>query len=132
MLFKIVCYVVAGAAFCKGLVGVFAHDKLYGWAEKHYSTKDRSLTVWLFLIYGVGVVGTTWYATIFNYVKHGWILTVIMSIMSLKLLGLIYNWEETSKKFVNLIKDSNKKLWLLDFIVLFLGAVFLWMGMYLY
>lgn len=132
MLFKIVCYVVAGAAFCKGLVGIFAHDKLYGWAEKHYATGERSFTVWLFLIYGIGVVGITWYATIFDYVKYGWILTVFMSIMSLKLIGLIYNWEETSKKFVNFIRGSSSKLWLLDFVVLLLGAVFLWMGLYLY
>lgn len=132
MLFKIICFVVAGSAFIKGLTGIFAHDKLYGWARKHYASEEWSFTFILLLVYGIAVVGTTWYATIFTYVKYGWILTVFMSIMSLKMIGLIFNWKETSRKFVNLIESGGKKLWVLDFIVLVLGVIFLLMGLYLY
>jgi len=130
--YSIVCYILAAAALLKGLTGIFAHESLYGWAKKHYAKKEKSFTVILLLIYGVGVLILSWYAAIFDYVKYGWILTAFISLTSIKLVGIIFNWENTSMKFVEFIKSGGTKLKVLDFVVTVLGLVFLGLGLVVY
>lgn len=131
-MFRIVSFILAGAALIKGLVGLVAHEKLYSWAQKHYSAKEKSFTVVLLLIYGVGVLGLTWYATLFDYVKYGWVLTVFISLSSIKLFGIVFKWEATSQKFVKFIKNDGVKLKILDFVVIGLGVIFLLLGLFVY
>ena len=132
MLFKIICYILATTALIKGLVGIFAHHKLYGWAEKHYSKQDKSITVKVLVAYAVLVLILTWYATLFNYVQYGWIVTTFITLMSIKTVGLLFNWEAASQKFVNFIKSGEKMLWLLDIVVISLSLIFYGLGLFLY
>lgn len=131
-IFKIVSLILAVSAFIKGLTGLLFHRSLYSWAEKHYASKKISPTVILLIIYAISILIFTWYATIFNYIKHGWILTTFISITSIKLLAIIFKWNETSAYFVKFISLSGKRLWILDIAVLLLGFVFLGMASYLY
>ena len=132
MLFKLICYLLASTTLLKGLVGVFAHQVLYGWAEKHYAKKGKSFTVNLLLLYAFTILGLTWYATIFQYTEYGWILTVFITLMSIKTLGLTFKWEEASQKFVSFIKNSGKMLWLLDVVVIILSIFIFGLGYFVY
>ncbi|HKL12330.1 MAG TPA: hypothetical protein VJ907_01860 [Halanaerobiales bacterium] len=132
MLFKIICYVLASTAFLKGLVGIFAHQLLYGWAEKHYGKKGKSFTVNLLLFYAFTILILTWYATLFQYTEYGWILTTFITLMSIKTVGLTFKWKKASQKFVSFIKNSGKKLWLLDVVVIILSLVFFGLGYFVY
>ena len=131
-MFKIVCFILFAATFIKSTAGIFAHEKLYGWAKRHYSKDKRSWTTVLLIIYGVGVLLLTWYGTIFDYVKYGWVITLLITLSSFKLIGLIFNWEKASAKFVNFIEDSSDKLWILDISLLVVSIGFLIMGLFLY
>ncbi|TYB31266.1 MAG: hypothetical protein FXF47_05055 [Candidatus Mcinerneyibacterium aminivorans] len=131
-MFKIVCYILSITTFVKSITGIFAHDKLYNWAKRHYSKEKRSWTTILLIVYGVGVLILTWYGTIFDYVKYGWIVTILITFSSIKLAGLIFNWKKVSKKFVKFIENSKEKLWMLDVLLLIISIGFLLMGIYLY
>lgn len=131
-MYSLVCFILAAAALIKGLVGLLAHEQLYTWAEAHYSKEEKSFTVVMLIIYGVGVLALTWYATIFDYVKYGWILTAFITLASIKLVGIIFKWEETSRKFVEFIRGRGMKLKLLDIVVTTLGIGFLLAGLYVY
>jgi|AntRauTorcE11898_2_1112593.scaffolds.fasta_scaffold23077_2 hypothetical protein len=132
MLFQVICYILATTALIKGLTGLFAHETLYGWAEKHYSETKKSATVQVMVAYAFIILILTWYATLFDYVKYGWIITVFISLMSIKTLTLIFKWEEASKKFVKLIKSGGATLWTLDIIVIVLSIIFYSLGYFLY
>jgi len=131
-MFKIICFILFGATFIKSITGLLFHEKLYGWAKRHYSKNKKSWTTIFLLIYGIIVFLLTWYVTIFDYVKHGWIITLLITVSSVKLFGLIFNWEKISKKFVKFIENSSKKLWILDITLLILSLIFLLMGLFLY
>ena len=131
-MFKIICYILFIATFLKSLAGIFFHDILYEWAKRHYSKNKKSWTTIFLLIYGIIVFLLTWYATIFDYVKHGWIITFLITLSSIKLFGLIFNWKKVSKKFANFIENSSHKLWILDIILFFLSIIFLFMGIFIY
>jgi hypothetical protein len=132
MLFKLICFILATTAMIKGLVGIFAHNKLYGWAEKHYAKPGKSITVKIFVGYAVLILLLTWYATLFQYQSYGWIVTVFITLMSIKTVGLLFNWEKTSQKFVSLIKSGQKILWVLDIIVIGLSLLFYGLGIFIY
>lgn len=132
MIFKVICYILATTALIKGLVGLFAHETLYGWAEKHYSKTKKSATVQVMVAYAFIILILTWYATIFDYVQYGWIITVFISLMSIKTFTLIFKWKEASEKFVKLIKSGGSTLWVLDIIVIVLSISFYALGYYLY
>jgi hypothetical protein len=128
-LYSLVCYILSAAALTKGLVGIFAHEKLYTWAEGHYAREKRSVTVIFLLIYGFLVLGLSWYAAFFDYVRYGWVLTAFITLSSVKLVALIFNWEAASQKFVDFIKNGGAKLKILDLLVTVLGFAFLWLGL---
>lgn len=132
MLFKIICYILATTALIKGLVGIFAHDKLYGWAEKHYAQTEKSITLKVLVAYAVIILFLTWYATLFQYTQYGWIITTFITLMSIKTVGLLFNWKAASQKFVDFIKSSQKMLWVLDIVVIFLSLIFYGLGLFLY
>ena len=129
ILYSLVCYILSAAALTKGLVGIFAHEKLYSWAQDHYARKEKSITVIFLLIYGFLVFGLSWYAALFDYVKYGWILTAFITLSSVKLAALIFNWEAASQKFVDFIKSGGAKLKVLDLLVTAMGLAFLWLGL---
>ncbi len=128
-MYSLVCYILSAAALSKGLVGIFAHESLYGWAQNHYEREEKSFTVILLLIYGFVVLGLSWYAALFDYVQYGWILTAFITLSSIKLAAIIFNWEATSQKFVEFIKSGGIKLKILDLLVTALGFAFLWLGL---
>ena len=128
-MYSLVCYILSAAALTKGLVGIFAHEKLYSWAEDHYARKEKSATVIFLLIYGILVLGLSWYAAFFDYVRYGWVLTAFITLSSVKLAALIFNWEAASQKFVDFIKSGGAKLKILDLLVTVLGFAFLWLGL---
>jgi len=132
MLFELISIILGTTALIKGLAGIFIHDKLYGWAESHYSKKEKSRTIYLFLVYAFLMLAITFYATIYQYTAYGWILTIFISVMSLKTIGLIFNWEKTSQKLVAFIKHDGKKIWLLDILVIFLSMIFFSLALFVY
>lgn len=132
MVFKIICYILATTALLKGLVGIFAHETLYSWAEKHYSKTKKSATVKILVAYAFIILILTWYGTVFDYVKYGWIVTVFISLMSIKTFTLMFKWKEASEKFVKLIKNGGATLWILDIVVILLSLSFYALGYFIY
>ena len=132
MWFKFISFVLAVACILKSLIGLFLHKKFYAWDRKQYASQRFPKRLFVFILYGLGIFLITWYATIFHYVKHGYILTTIVSLSSIKLLSLLFNWEDTSKKLVRFIDSGGWRLWVLDVFLLVLGVLFFLLGLYVY
>ncbi|SES14958.1 hypothetical protein [Salipaludibacillus aurantiacus] len=130
--FAFVSIILAFSAFIKVFFGVFYHEQLYDWAKKHYSQEKWSTPVKGLLIYAVALFLLVWYATLTGYIAYGWILTVFITLASLKTVTLLFNWEHTSPKFVAFIDKSGKKLWFVDLFVAVIGFLFLWLGLMVY
>lgn len=132
MWFRLISFVLAAACILKALIGLFFHKKFYSWDRKQYAAKKFPKRLFIFILYGIGIVLTTWYATIFHYVKYGYILTIIVTLSSIKLFSILFDWENTSKKFVHFIDSGGWKLWVLDIFILIMGIVFFLLGLYVY
>jgi len=131
-LFRTISLVLAASAFIKVFFGIFYHDKLYGWAKKHYSQDKRSLAVNLLLIYALVLLLVVWYATLTQYVPLGWILTLIITSASVKSIGILLNWKLVSEKFAEFIVKAEGKLWMVDLFVGILGVLFLYLALVIY
>ncbi len=116
----------------KAFVGFIFHKKFYTWDKKQYASKKYPKSFYIFIPYGAGVFLSTWYATIFHYREKGWILTLIVTLSSIKLFSILFNWEKTSEKFVKFIDSGGWKLWAVDVFVMIMGVVFLFLGIYVY
>ncbi len=132
-LFKFICYILSFTAFIKVFFGVFFHEKFYVWARHQYAKPYRSWTVNALLFYAFLLLALSWVGLFFYYVKYGWLLTAILTLASVKSMGIFLNWEKTSGKFVRFIDQlGKKKLWLVDLVVLIIGLFFLWLGLFIY
>ncbi len=132
MWFKIISFVLAGACFLKAFIGFVFHNKFYEWDRKQYASDKWPKSFFIFITYGLVMFALIWYATIFHYVKYGWILTLIVSISSIKLFSLLFKRDEIAPKFVRFIESGGWKLWAVDIFVLFMGFLFLYLGLYIY
>jgi hypothetical protein len=131
-LFKILSIVLALSAFIKVFFGVVFHKQLYLWAKKHYSQKKPTIAVKLLLVYALALLILVWIGTITNYVTNGWILTIFITIASVKSLNLLFAWQKTAVKFVLFIDTAGKKLWFVDLAVGSLGILFMYLGIWVY
>ena len=131
-LFRLLALLLALAAFTKVFFGVFFHHRFYEWARRQYAQSQRPWTVNLLLIYALGMLVLVWVATLTAYVPRGWILTAFITLASVKSLGLMLRWEETSRRFCELIDRAGPKLWFVDLLVALLGAGFLLLGLLVY
>ena len=132
MWFKLISFVLGGACILKALIGLFFHKKFYSWDRRQYAAQKFPKRLYIFILYGIVMVFTTWYATIFHYVEYGYILTIIVTISSIKLFSILFNWKNTSKKILNFIDSGGWKLWALDIFILIMGIIFFLLGIYVY
>ncbi len=131
-LFKIVSLVLALSAFIKVLIGILFHKQLYLWARNQYLQKKRTKSVNILLLYALTLLILVWIGTITNYISNGWILATFITIASLKSLSLLFSWQKTAEQFVSFIDHAGKKLWYVDLVVGVLGALFLYLGLWVY
>lgn len=131
-LFQIASFILAISAFIKVFFGIFFHGQLYGWAKKHYSQKKRPVAVNLLLVYALAMLILIWTAVITAYVPNGWILAAVITLLSLKSVNVLFNWEKTAGIFASFIEQNQKKLWMVDILVAVLGLCFLALGIWVY
>jgi len=132
MWFKWICFVLAIACIIKAFIGLLFHEKFYAWDRDQYASKRWPASFIIFLPYGILIFLVTWYATIFQYTKYGWILTLVVTISSIKLFAILFNWEKTSATFVRFIDSAGWKLWAVDIFVMVAGFAFFLMGTLVY
>jgi hypothetical protein len=132
MWFKLISLVISFVCIFKAIIGLLFHKKFYVWDRKQYASKSLPLSLLIFIPYGVGIVVTTWYATIFHYVDYGWIVTLIVSIASVKLFAILFKWKISSSAFVRFIDQGGWRLWAVDIFVLLLGIIFLLLALFVY
>ncbi len=132
MWFKIISFILAGACFLKAFIGFVFHNKFYKWDREQYASKQWPKSFFIFVTYGLVMFLLIWYATIFHYVKFGWILTSIVTLSSVKLFSILFKRKKIAPKFVKLIDAGGWKLWAIDAFVLIMGILFLFMGTHIY
>lgn len=132
MWFKYLAFMFGLILIIKSCIGLGFHSKFYMWDKKQYSSPKPTLPFIFFLIYGLIILCLTWYATLFHYVKYGWILTAITTISGFKIYKAAARWPDFSKNIAIFIDKHNSYLWALDIILFILGAFFLVMSFTLY
>lgn len=132
MWFKILALILGTTLILKSVVGIVFHEKFYSWDKDQYSEKRAPITVLLFLTYGIVVVVTTVYATIFHYVSYGWVITAVSFLMAIKIYQISYNWKKFSASAKEFIVKAPVNTWLLDIITFITGVLILTFAFTLY
>lgn len=83
-------------------------------------------------MYGGVITTAAWYATLFHYVKYGWIITALTTLGVVKMINITTNWKRFSKGAVNLIDNHDRALWFLDVTLLILGSILFILAIKLY
>ncbi len=132
MWFKWICFVLAFACVTKGIIGIVFHKNFYTWDKKQYTSRHWPTSFLLFIPYGIGMISWTWYATLFHYTKHGWIITITVTIVSIKFFAIIFQWKKTSTFLVQIIDTGGWKIWFLDVLMIVSGFSFFLLGIFVY
>jgi len=131
-IFRLLSIILACAAFIKAFIGFFFHERFYAWDLEQYSSERPRGMVVLLMIYAVIMLLAVWMATIFFYRSGGWILTLFLSLASVKSVNLILRWPETSAKFAAFIRKRRSLLLWVDVFVLAMGGAFLFLAFRVY
>lgn len=116
----------------KGIIGLIFHDRFYSWDFRQYNSVKWPRSFIVFVPYGISMVALTWYATIFHYERHGYILTVLVAAMAFKIFLIIFRWHRFSNAMKKMIKRNFKKLYIIDIIIIPAGVFFILMAIYVY
>lgn len=116
----------------KGIIGLIFHDRFYNWDYRQYNSVKWPRSFIVFVPYGICMVALTWYATLFQYESHGYILTMAVTLSALKLFLIIFRWNRFSNTMKNMILKNLKSLYILDLALIPAGSVFVLMALYLY
>lgn len=132
MWFKAISLILAIACYIEGVAGLLFRRQFDAWIRRQFSASTPSATLRLLLVYSMTLVLATWYATIFHYTTHGWILTVVMTLAGIKVLVILCCWKPVAAAFLSFLDTMGQTLGRVYLAAVLVGVLFLWLGLFVY
>jgi hypothetical protein len=129
--FAIVCFVWAGIGIATRILMVAYGERWNRWEMTHAYAVQRPQ--WVVFVAGAGIVfiAFTWYKVFTTDVNHSWILATLVSLTSIKLSVLLFQYEKF-RAFASEILNNKYKKMRLTVSVALMAIVLLVMGLRLY
>jgi fluoride ion exporter CrcB/FEX len=132
MWFKTLSLILAILCVIEGTAGLVCRRAFDAWIQRQFAAPAPSGTLRVLLVYAMTLALATWYATLLHYARHGWVVTLVMTVVGLKALALLVGWRLVSAEVVRAIERSRALLGQAYLLTLLLGGVFLWLGLVVY
>lgn len=129
--FAIVSFVWAGIGIATRILMVAYGERWNRWEMTHAYAVQRPR--WVVFIAGAGIVfiAFTWYKVFTTDVNHSWILAALVSLTSIKLSVLLFQYEKFRAFASDILNNKHKKMKLTVSVAL-MAIVLLVMGLRLY
>ncbi len=129
--FSILCYIWSAIAIISRIAMFAMKDNWNKWeTEKAYSQK-KPFWVYIVCIVGIVIIITTWYVNFKYNVSLGWILSILITLTSIKMVNIIFNYNKF-RDFIIKTLNNKGKMMKLNVLVLALSIILIFMGIFLY
>jgi hypothetical protein len=130
MWFQVLSFLIAAALLIKATVALSIPSRFYATRQRQYASASLSPELIVPPVIILCVTSVAWYATLFHYRPWGWVVTGALTLLcgfSLDHLVRYRRHRETMAKVV-----AHPKVWLIDCLLLVLGAAFGALGWLVY
>jgi hypothetical protein len=130
MWFRILSLVIGTALIAKASIALANRKRFYVARSRQYASESQPLK----LLIASTIVGTltliAWYATIVDYRATAWVVTGFLTALSCMALDHVFRWEKHRQMMEKIV--SNPKVWLIDCVLLAVGAGFVTLALLVY
>ena len=130
MWFQALSFVIATALLVKASVALAIPGRFYATRQRHYASTSLPPALLVPPAVILCLTSVAWYATLVHYRPWGWVVTGSLTLLCCLSLSQLVRWRlhrETMTKIV-----ANPKVWLIDCLLLVLGAGFAALGLLVY
>ncbi len=132
--FVILCFSWAFIGILTRIIILILGKKWNKWEENKVYPKKKPIWLYLVGISAVSIVAYTWYMVFTNDVRFSWVITLLLTLILIKVFTQIFNYSKFREYVKKVMNDANtfKKINILVFlfsiILVFLGIgyMFLW------
>lgn len=130
MWFQILSLLIATALIGKASISLARRQKFYAARSRQYDSDSLAFK----LLVAPTIVGAltliAWYATIFHYQSAAWVVTGFLTALSLMAFDHVFRWRRHRQVMLKVV--TNPKIWLVDCVLLTVGAAFLALALLVY
>lgn len=131
ILFKGICFFWAGIAIVSRIAMGVMKEKWKDWEVNSAYTQKKPVWIYVIALSGIVLIGLIWFSYFYYSIDYGWILALLISLTLVKILNLLFNYNQF-REFVRKALDNKQKMLRLNVSVLFLAAALILMGIFLY
>lgn len=127
--FQVICFLWAILGIGSRLAMLVMGERWAKWELDSAYTEVKPK--WLYPVGGVGylIVAYTWYQVFALDIKYSWIIAALISLTTIKLTTLLFNYKAFYSFVVRALKDK-KKMFQINSAVIILSCVLALMGIY--
>jgi hypothetical protein len=117
-------------SFLKASIALATRERFYAARSRRYASESLPLK----LLVGPIVVGAltlaAWYATIFHYRPAAWVVTGFLTALSCMAFNHVFCWKRHREAMLKVVTNPN--VWLIDCVLLAVGAGFVTLALLVY
>ena len=130
MWFQFLSLLIATALIGKASIALATRQRFYAVRSRQYVSESLPLK----LLVGPIVVGAltlvAWYATIFHYRPAAWVVTGFLTALSCMAFDHVFRWKRHRQAMLKVVTNPN--VWLIDCVLLAVGAGFVALALLVY
>jgi hypothetical protein len=130
MWFQVLSLVIATALLVKAAIALAIPGRFYATRRRQYDSTSmpRELLVPPAII--LCLTSIAWYATFFHYRPWGWVVTGSLTLLCSLSLHNLLRWRRHRESMSKIV--ANPRVWIVDCVLLVLGAGFAALGLMVY
>jgi hypothetical protein len=130
MWFQFLSLLIATALIGKASISLATRQRFYAARTRQYAADSLSFK----LLVAPTVVGAltlvAWYATIFHYRPAAWVVTGFLTALSCMAFDHVFRWKRHRQAMLKVVTNPN--VWLIDCVLLAVGAGFVALALLVY
>ncbi len=131
MWFRLISLGLSAVLLAEGLAGLLMARRFHAWLRRELTRSVPSAFMRLLMVLLMTMGVAVWYATFTHYVRHGWAVTVMMTLVGAEVILALTRWREQASAGIAMLETPACLRWGYG-IALGLGLVFLWLGLFVY
>lgn len=129
--FSYLCFIWAIVGIVTRILMTAYGERWNKWEMDHAYKEEKPKWIYLISIFGVLLVGFTWYQVVNLNVKYSWIIALLLSLTLIKISALLFNYEKF-RAFASETLNNPKKKLRLNISVFIVSIVMIILGLFVY
>jgi hypothetical protein len=130
MWFQVLSLVIAAALLIKATVALAIPRRFYATRQRQYASTSLPVALMVPPAIVLTITSIAWYATFVHYRPWGWVVTGSLTLLCCLSLDHLLRWRRHRESMSKIV--ANPRVWLIDCVLLMLGAGFTALGLLVY